>query len=96
MNRPFVSIVLAYAAGLLLAQCVHLPLLGLFIISFSILLPMLVFKNLRALLIWPLLLFVGWANPRSTAWKRGTASSASARVKPAVAAISCKPPARSW
>ena len=62
MNRPFVSIVLAYAAGLLLAQCVHLPLLSLFIITFGILLPMLVFKNLRALLIWPLLLFAGWTN----------------------------------
>lgn len=62
MNRPFVSIVLAYAVGLLLAQCVHLPLTGLFIITFSILAPMLVFKNLRARLLWPLLLFAGWTN----------------------------------
>src|SRR6185312_5777496 len=62
MNRPFVSIVLAYAAGLLLAQYVHLSLVSLFIITFGIFLPILVFKNLRSLLIWPLLLFAGWTN----------------------------------
>ena len=62
MNRPFVSVVLAYAAGLLLAQLFHPPLTTLFVASFFILVLILILKNFRPVLIWPLLALTGWTN----------------------------------
>ncbi len=62
MNRPFVSVVFAYAAGLLLAQLVHPPLKALFAAAFFVLVLVLVLEKIRHILIWPLLLLVGWTN----------------------------------
>ncbi len=62
MNRPFVSVVLAYAAGLLLAQLFSAPLAALFAISFFILVLVLVLEKFRTILIWPLLVLTGWTN----------------------------------
>ncbi len=62
MNRPLVSVVLAYATGLLLAQYFQVPpgvLLGL---GFFLLLLALVRENLRPHLLWPLLALLGWTN----------------------------------
>jgi ComEC/Rec2-related protein len=62
MNRPLVSMVLAYGAGLLLARFYQLPLALLFAVSFAFLGLVLVFKAYRRVLLWPLLLFLGWTN----------------------------------
>ena len=62
MNRPFASVVVAYAAGLLLAQDCHPPLAALFAASFILLAGALGLKNMRAWLVWPLLLLTGWTN----------------------------------
>jgi competence protein ComEC len=62
MNRPFVAVVFAYAAGLLLAQLFHPPPATLFGASFFILGLVLVLEKLRPFLIWPLLTLVGWTN----------------------------------
>ena len=62
MNRPFVSVVFAYAAGLLLAQLVHPPLKALFAAAVFLLILVLVLEKFRSILIWPLLLLVGWTN----------------------------------
>lgn len=45
MNRPLASVVMAYAAGLLLAQIFQPPLLALFSISFVLLVLVLVLEN---------------------------------------------------
>ena len=62
MNRPLVSVVLAYVAGLLLAQFCQLPLPVLLAVSLSLLALVLVLKAYRGWLLWPLLMFLGWAN----------------------------------
>jgi competence protein ComEC len=62
MKRPLVAIVSCYAAGLLLAQFFQPPLIALFGIAFVVLVLVLVLEKLRPLLIWPLLVFVGWTN----------------------------------
>ncbi len=62
MNRPLVSVVIAYAAGLLLAQMFHPPQPALFLLSSFLLLLILVLEKLRTVLIWPLLALVGWTN----------------------------------
>ncbi|MEI8289722.1 MAG: ComEC/Rec2 family competence protein [Verrucomicrobiota bacterium] len=62
MNRPLVSVVLAYAAGLLLGQFVHPPLAALFAASFSILILALIVKNFRQPLLWLLFALAGWTN----------------------------------
>ncbi|HEY5043634.1 MAG TPA: ComEC/Rec2 family competence protein [Verrucomicrobiae bacterium] len=62
MNRPLAAVVLAYAAGLLLAQLFCLPLDALFVSSFFVLFLVLVLKKLRLQLIWLLLIFAGWTN----------------------------------
>ncbi len=62
MNRPFVSVVIAYAAGLLLAQIFQPPLLALFAISFGLLILILILEKLRPFLFWPLLVLAGWTN----------------------------------
>ena len=62
MNRPLVSVVIAYAAGLLLAQLLHPPLPALFLSSSFVLVLVLVLEKFRSALIWPLLALVGWTN----------------------------------
>jgi len=62
MNRPLVSVVLAYAAGLLLAQLSRPPLDALFAVAILFLLLALVVKRLRPHVIWPLLALAGWVN----------------------------------
>jgi ComEC/Rec2-related protein len=62
MNRPLVSVVIAYAAGLLLAQLFHPPPGVLLASAFIVLVLVVVLKNLRHWLIWPLLALLGWAN----------------------------------
>ena len=62
MKRPLVAVVSGYAAGLLLAKIVQPPLIALFAASFLVLVLVLVLEKLRPLLIWPLLVLVGWTN----------------------------------
>ena len=62
MNRPLVSVVLAYAAGLLLAQWFQPPPFRLLAVAVLILILALSFGKLRPHLLWPLLVFLGWAN----------------------------------
>jgi ComEC/Rec2-related protein len=62
MKRPLVAVVSCYAAGLLLAQFFQPPLIALFVSSFGLLAITLAWGRLRAFLIWPLLVLVGWTN----------------------------------
>ena len=62
MNRPLVPIVLAYVAGILLAQLFHPPLLALFLGAFVLLAAALAIAKFRAFLLWPLLIVAGWTN----------------------------------
>ena len=62
MNRPLVSVVLAYAAGILLGLRFPLPLVPLFATAGFILSLGLILARLRPLLLWPLLLIAGWTN----------------------------------
>jgi competence protein ComEC len=62
MNRPLAAVVLAYAAGLLLAQFFQPPLVALFAVSFILLALVFVLGKLRPFLIWPLLALTGWTN----------------------------------
>jgi hypothetical protein len=52
----------AYAAGLLLGQVFTLPLVLLFLVSFALLVPVMIFDKLRPWLLWPLLALAGWTN----------------------------------
>ncbi len=62
MNRPLVSVAIAYAAGLLLAHMFHAPLPALLTAAFLLLVLVLVLKKFRQWLIWPLLALLGWSN----------------------------------
>ena len=62
MNRPLISVVLAYAAGLLIGQFLQIAPLLLFVSAFSILTLALIFSKLRPHLLWPLLVLTGWMN----------------------------------
>ncbi len=62
MKRPLVAVVSFYAAGLLLAEIFQPPLVTLFAVAFFVLVLALVLKQFRPLLIWPLLVLVGWTN----------------------------------
>jgi len=62
MNRPLAAVVLAYAAGLLLAQFFQPPLVALFAVSFFLLVLVLVLEKFRPVLLWLLLAFAGWTN----------------------------------
>jgi ComEC/Rec2-related protein len=62
MNRPLVSVVLAYAAGLLLGKFFQPPPAILFGAVFFLLVLTLVLEKLRPHLLWPLLVLVGWVN----------------------------------
>ena len=62
MKRPLLPVALCYGGGLLLAEASQPPLLFLFIGSFLLLLPALFWARARPLLLWPLLVAVGWTN----------------------------------
>ncbi len=62
MKQPFVAVVSFYIAGLLLAEIFQPPLITLFVVAFSVLVLALLLKQFRPLLIWPLLVIVGWTN----------------------------------
>jgi competence protein ComEC len=62
MNRPLASVALAYAAGLLLAQMFQPPLAALVTLAVLVLIPALIFKNRRRVLLWLLLALAGWIN----------------------------------
>ena len=62
MNHPLVSVVLAYAAGLLLGQFCHPPLVALFATSYFVFILTLIVKNFRQPLLWLLFALAGWTN----------------------------------
>lgn len=62
MKRPLGPVALGYVGGLLLANAVPLPLFSLFIFSFAVLVIALLFARTRNVLLWPLLVLVGWTN----------------------------------
>ncbi|HXI73401.1 MAG TPA: ComEC/Rec2 family competence protein [Verrucomicrobiae bacterium] len=62
MKYPLVAVVVCYAAGLLLAETFQPPPAALFAISFFILVLVLGLEKLRPVLVWPLLMLVGWTN----------------------------------
>ena len=62
MNLPLVSVVVLYAAGLLLGQWLHPPLTALFIACFGLLAIVFVTQRLRPFAFWLLLPVVGWTN----------------------------------
>ncbi len=62
MNRPLASVVLAYAAGLLLGQFFQPPPVTLLAAAFALLLFVFILEKLRLFLLWPLLALIGWAN----------------------------------
>ena len=62
MKRPLLPVMLCYAGGLLLAQAVQPPLLWLFAAAFTLLLVAVLFSRARRLMLWPLILLVGWTN----------------------------------
>ena len=62
MNRPLASVVMAYAAGLLLAQFFHPPPALLLGLTVSILILTIASTKLRPFFFWPLLALTGWTN----------------------------------
>jgi competence protein ComEC len=62
MNRPLVSVVVAYAAGLLLAQIYQPPVAGLLAITAAVFIVAFLSAKLRPFLLWPLLALAGWSN----------------------------------
>ena len=62
MKHPLAASVIWYAAGLILAETFYLPPVALFAAAFLILLPALLLKKLRPLLIGPLLALAGWTH----------------------------------
>ncbi len=62
MNRPLVSVVLGYAAGLLLAQIFQPPPATLLELTAVILIFAIASAKLRPFFFWPLLVFAGWTN----------------------------------
>ena len=62
MKRPLVAATSAYAAGVLLAQIFHPPLMALGASACGVLVAALSFRRCRGRLIWPLLTIAGWTN----------------------------------
>jgi competence protein ComEC len=62
MNRPLASVVVAYAAGLLLARVFQPPPAVLLGAAAAVLTAALASAKLRSFLVWPLLALAGWAN----------------------------------
>jgi competence protein ComEC len=62
MKRPLLPVALCYVGGLLLAEAVQPPLLLLFLAAFGLLVGALCWSRARLILLWPLLVLVGWTN----------------------------------
>ncbi len=62
MDRPLASVVLVYAAGLLLGQVFQPPPAALLALTAGILVATISSANLRPFLVWPLLALAGWTN----------------------------------
>lgn len=62
MKYPLVAVVVSYAAGLLLAEYFEPPPTALFAAAFLLLVLVLVLEKRRPMLLWPLLVLVGWTN----------------------------------
>jgi competence protein ComEC len=62
MKYPLVAVVSCYAAGLLIADHLPIPLPALFLTAFILLAFTLFVQRTRLFLIWPLLALVGWTN----------------------------------
>jgi len=62
MKRPLLSVACAYAVGLLLAEFFQLRLWFLFTAAFAVLGAACLWTSRRGLLLWPLLVLVGWTN----------------------------------
>ena len=62
MKRPLASVVMAYAAGLLLAQIFQPPAAALLGLTTSLLFATIASAKFRPALFWPLLVFAGWTN----------------------------------
>ena len=62
MKRPLLPVALCYAGGLLLAEASQPPLLWLFVASLSLFLVAVLFAHVRWLMLWPLIVLVGWTN----------------------------------
>ncbi len=62
MKRPLLPVALCYAGGLLLAVVVQPPLLWLFTASFCLLIAAVALSRMRSLVLWPLIILVGWTN----------------------------------
>jgi ComEC/Rec2-related protein len=62
MKRPLGLVALLYAAGLLLAEFFQPPLVLLFAVSLALAAIALLWGRARRLLIWPLVVLVGWTN----------------------------------
>ncbi len=62
MNRPLVSVVMVYAAGLLIGQFLQVTFLVLFAAAFLLLVPAFFLEKLRPYLLWLLLVLTGWIN----------------------------------
>ncbi len=62
MKRPLIPVALCYLGGLLLGEAVPLPLFSLFLFSSLVLSAAVVLPRLRHLLLWPLLMLMGWTN----------------------------------
>ncbi len=62
MKRPLVPVALCYAVGLLLAEAIQPSLPVLFIAAFALLAGTFAWSRARFLLLWPLLVLIGWTN----------------------------------
>ena len=62
MKRPLLPVASCYGVGLLLAAAIQPPLAFLFAASFVLLLVALLFGRARTVLLWPLLVLIGWTN----------------------------------
>ncbi|HEX4342728.1 MAG TPA: ComEC/Rec2 family competence protein [Verrucomicrobiae bacterium] len=62
MKRTLAWVALVYAAGLMLAQFWHPPLLFLFSVAFALTAGIIALRRLRVFLVWPLIALIGWTN----------------------------------
>ena len=62
MKRPLLPVALCYVGGLLLAEAVRPPLVFLFACALVLLFAAILWTRMRGLLLWPLLVLVGWTN----------------------------------
>ncbi|MEO5802885.1 MAG: ComEC/Rec2 family competence protein [Verrucomicrobiota bacterium] len=60
MKRPLTIVAVLYAAGLLLGDNFHLPLLWLFVAAFTVLIA--AFFSRRNIFVWPVIILAGWIN----------------------------------